>query len=377
MNATQNSQPTAGAGGQNPGGNRILTGFEGIGALAQVIGQVEPAAAEPTEEVQPQAPAEEAPETAADSLEQGGNAGQESSPGETDPQAAPEGDGGESQPTDLSQSDALSGLDEATQTHLLELAQAIKDGKLKPGELPRINTLVKQRHEVEESTQAQIAELQQQIEALKQPKAESQPASAPETALPTDVAKLNSVAEVAKKRAELTNLISECIENADGYTGADGTEVPAARVRQIHAQAVKALNALPVREQQLQQQQWVKGEQAKVEQQVRKLAPEFYDAATTLGQRFKFLASDPLIASLPNRDFTAAALALGEQQLLQRAKPPTKVAAKPAAAVPKAKPPQGGSGAAPANPAARTVRLTQGQVGDVKSLADFVASSGR
>lgn len=239
----------------------------------------------------------------------------------------------------------LAGLPEDIRTQLLELAKEVADGKTSFGQLKRGHKL-----------QDEIQELQKQLEdARKTPVA-----NVAEGKLHPEVAKLNSESEIANKRAELKQLVKECRLHANGYTTEDGNEIPPERVRMIQADAENKLDDLQDRSLQLQQTNWVKGEQAKVEQQVRQHGPEFFDEKTPLGLRFKSLVNDPLLAQLPNRHFAAACYAMGEQVLLARVQKPAAAAAKPVAkpgAVQKAKPAMSGGGGAPAKQDANRQRF--------------------
>lgn len=254
--------------------------------------------------------------------------------------------------TDLSQSETqapalppeLAALPDDVRDQLIELAKEVSEGKTSFGQLKR-------GHRLNE----EIQQLQQELEEARK----TTPAPVAPGNLHPAIAKLNSESEVQAKRAELKALVKECRLHATGYTAADGNEITPEQIQRLQADAENQLDDLQDRAQQLQQQSWVKGEQAKVEGQVRKFAPEFFDDKSALGQKFKVLVNDPFIAQLPNRHFAAAAYALGEQQLLARLNKPAAAAApapKPGA-VPKAKPAASAGGGAPPKPDATRAKF--------------------
>lgn len=237
----------------------------------------------------------------------------------------------------------LAELPDDIRDQLIELAREVKEGKTNFGEVKRGHKLASELRELE----ARLEELQAR------PASPSAPAN-----LHPEIAKLNSEGELAAKRAELRSLVKECRTYANGYTGRDGNEVTPEQVAAIRAEAENKLDDLNERAVQLQQQGQVRQQQAAIEQQVRKIAPEVFDQRTAAYKVFEQVRKD--VGHLPNRDYAAAAFALGDQLLQARLKPaakPAAPAAKPAAVIPKGKPAAGGGTGAPPKPDAAKARF--------------------
>jgi len=261
--------------------------------------------------------------------------GQETLPAETPPEPPDPSEGGEGAGTGepetvLPESDnaeltqALAGLSPTERQKALELVKA-----LPPGEIPRIAKLVSKVHTAEQTIEAQA----KRIEEL-ETKGETPPTATGASPLPTNVAKLKSLAEVNSRLDVVegnANALQDFLDANPGdkntvYDLTSGEAVQAepdgkrfATRQQIVDQkaALRAeAKALPKRAQEITRQ--AQFNQAKTEARAKIVAdfpylsdPENPD--TKAAQQL--LKSDPVLNSYAHGDYLALALARGHREL--------------------------------------------------------------
>lgn len=346
------SAVAANAGSQN-GDALQPSGPVSLDSLAQALDALNPPTAPEASDSRPAAVAAPemppAPAAAAD-------AGNELPPEEQPHEGADAPAAGE----DLSQLEEFNALDPEVQKHALELAKELKAQGLSVGEAKRIGKLLHNKSESEARLTQQIETLQQQIEELK--------AGPPATAdaaqtlpMPAKVAELKNNAEIERREMQLQNVMDWCEDHPEGGA-ANGQEFSAEEVKAIRRDTRQELRWLPKRKEQLGQQAQAAQAQRQAREQIVKDFPELNDSENSEAKLAKqLLATDPQLASRPNRDYLALCLAAGhllkQQQLAQRKGQPA-AAAKPNGAPVRRPTANNGNGAPPrATPASNVQQL--------------------
>lgn len=221
----------------------------------------------------------------------------------------------------LSHSNESPELSEKEQALAKEVAQLLAEGGIQIGELKRIkDRLVRAGlpNPEREVLEQKLQELQQQVEELRQ--GEATPANDVLAENPLQN-RVKSEADVRRMKRDLHEIVEFCEDNPDGgrFRGQDYSPE---QVREMRRDARKAIDIwLPERADQLVREQQVSHAQVQYRQLVQKLAPEAYDPENPVGQTVAhLLRTDNYLKSLPNRDYAAAALALGVAELQRREK---------------------------------------------------------
>jgi hypothetical protein len=261
----------------------------------------------------------------------------------------------------------------------LELAK-----NCKPGEIPRIATLLTERHQARETIEQLSAELEETKAAAANGAATAAPVTA---AMPATVAKLKTVAEVTARLEEVQGQNEAIQDFLDANPGDAQAEyqigdklVTRAQLIQQRAAIRSELKALPQRQGQLEWTAKVAGQQQEVQKFLKEKVPQFFAEGNPVGEAARKLAkSDPYVASLPNRDFVALCLAVGEAELRKQLQPAAKpVAAKPNGTVPLGKPHANGAAAGkPANGNLATAISRHATERSKDSFAAILSATGR
>jgi hypothetical protein len=220
-------------------------------------------------------------------------------------------EGGETQDAELQQ--ALAGLSPTERQSALELVKS-----LQPGELPRIAKLVAQRHQAEQTIEAQA----RKIEELESGRSDAAPRAS--GGLPASVAKLKTVNDV-EARLEKAHAAADAIQDfLDANPGGPDTEYEVGDKRVTRAQLIESrktwreeLKALPMRAQQLQQQGRFTQAQAQARKDFARDFPTLADpenaeakAIRTKLQEMPFLAQ-----AFVSPDYAAAVWIRGERAM--------------------------------------------------------------
>jgi hypothetical protein len=224
--------------------------------------------------------------------------------------------GGEPQDGDGDGADGADGAqqDPTVQKHISDLAKLLKDQGLSIGEVKRIGKLLKDKGDLG----SQVQELQRKIDELSTggAGARPQPAAAADAGPFGHVTDEAGLRQVMRQMHEIQDFIDD---NPDGGSF-NGKEFSADEVRAMRKDVRKALELhIPERRQQIAMEGQVRQQQTQVTQAVRKIAPELYDPENPASQRMQqIIQQHPYVAQLPDRDYAAAAFALGDQILQQR-----------------------------------------------------------
>ena len=294
---------------------------------------------------------------------------QDGDPGQVEPEGTPTTDGepeGEpkveddgkvlSQTGDAELDAALNDLTPAMRKHVVEVSKLLGD-TVKPGELPRIGQLLSERHQLAETVATLTRE---RDEALQKAEAGGTPASATGTvALPENVAKLKSIGEVRARAVtarDSIRAIEDFLEENPEGGEVGGRTYSKKEMVQLKRQWQDELEALPQRQEQLQQTERFTQAQAQTRRQVLADYPWLNDPQHPVTSKIAdAIKAVPLLKTTVAPEYWAAVLIRGKQamdaELAQRktkgngGSPAVTPGVKPVGKVPARNPHAGGGGA--------------------------------
>lgn len=396
MTQNQNSVPAPTDGGQKPVSGPLY-GRAGLDAMARAVEQFEQPS-DPEPNAQPPSPAQDDPanpqaptptEDPGQDLPSVTPPSTEDNPETTTDQ--PDAGSGAGEPA---QSD-FSNLDPEVQAQVIELAKAVKSGELKPGELPRIAKLIARGHEnaeMAQSLQQKVDALQQQLDELRSGNngtANGAPEGIPVNQMPEAISKLGNERDLQFREFQAKKLLNWCNENPQGGTfGRE--EFSADEVKELLHGANEELLWIPVKQQQVRQQQQFTQQQREFRSRLVQHFPHLDDRENAETKAVQaMLKNNSWLQQFANPELEALVRVRGLKSLdaevaaRKKPAPATNGHAKTATAttLPKAKPSPGAGGAgAPRSTEARTVAAAKDRIGAERSreaFSDLLTATGR